>query len=84
MITASEFPVLKTQFCNIFGIELQEYMDARMIVVCRSLMFDVGKFTDWLERKYPKECQKEGASYKDVVLAKFGKRGMELITKLIG
>ena len=83
MITASEFPYLKSQFCNIFGLELQEYMDIRMIVVCRALMFDVVKFCDWLEKKYPTECQKDGTSYKDVVEAKFGKRGVELITKLI-
>ncbi len=84
MIDVSEFPIFKTRFCNIFGLELQEYMDMNMLIVCRSLMFDVCKFTDWLEWKYPKECQMESASYKDVVLSKFGKSGVELITKLIG
>jgi len=54
-----------------------------MIIVCRALMFDVVKFCDWLEKKYPAECQANGISYKNVVEAKFGKRGVELITKLI-
>lgn len=46
-------------------------------------MFDVVKFCDWLESKYPAECRADGTSYKDVVLAKFGKGGVELIEKLI-
>ena len=83
MITASEFPFLKRRFSDIFGQDLQRYMDAKMLIVCRALMFDVVKFCDWLESKYPAECRADGTSYKDIVLAKFGKGGVELIEKLI-
>ncbi len=83
MIVVAEFPQLKNEFSNIFGQELERYMDARMLIVCRALMFDVVEFCDWLERKYPNECKADGVSYKDVVFSKFGKGGVKLIEKLI-
>lgn len=83
MIKISEFPSLKRRFSDIFGQDLQKFMDAKMLIVCRALMFDVVKFCDWLDSKYPTECRADGTSYKDVVAAKFGKGGVELITELI-
>lgn len=83
MITASEFPSLKRRFSDIFGQDLHRYIDAKMLIVCRALAFDVVKFCDWLESKYPTECRVDGTSYKDVVLVKFGKGGVGLIEKLI-
>ncbi len=83
MIVAAELPYLSSKFRNIFGQELDRYMDARMLIVCRALMFNMVKFCDWLESKYPNECKADGVSYKDVVCSKFGKGGLELIEKLI-
>ena len=83
MITASEFPSLKRRFSDIFGQDLQRYMDAKMLIVCRALMFDVVKFCDWLDSKYPAECRADGTSYSDVVRKHFGDKGVQLIEKLI-
>lgn len=57
----------------------------RFLLVRKELVFNLLKFTDWLEERYPDECSMDGVSYNEIVERKlFGKRGVKMIKKLIG
>lgn len=69
---------------KIFGISFGKFIDMRFLLARKELVFNLLKFTDWLEECYPDECSIDGVSYNAVVERKFGKRGVKMIKKLIG
>lgn len=82
-IEPSEFLLISKGFQRIFGISFGKFIDMRFLLSRKELVFNLLKFTDWLEERYPKECSTEGVSYNAVVERKFGKRGVKMIKKLL-
>ena len=83
-IEPSEFLPIGNEFQKIFGISFGKFIDMRFLLARKELVFNLLKFTDWLEECYPDECSIDGVSYNAVVERKFGKRGVKMIKKLIG
>lgn len=55
----------------------------RFLLARKELVFNLLKFTDWLEVRYPDECFIDGVSYNAVVERKFGKQGVKMIKELL-
>ena len=83
-IEPSEFLPIGNEFQKIFGVSFGKFIDMRFLLVRKELVFNLLKFTDWLEERYPDECSIDGVSYNEVVERKFGNRGVKMIKKLIG
>lgn len=83
-IEPSELLPIGNEFQKIFGISFGKFIDMRFLLVRKELVFNLLKFTDWLEERYPDECSIDGFSYNEIVERKFGKRGVKMIKKLIG
>ena len=78
------FLPIGNEFQKIFGVSFGKFVDMRFLLARKELVFNLLKFTDWLEECYPDECSIDGVSYNAVVERKFGKRGVKMIKKLIG
>ena len=83
-IEPSEFLPIGNEFQKIFGVSFGKFIDMRFLLARKELVFNLLKFTDWLEERYPDECSIDGVSYNAVVERKFGNRGVKMIKKLIG
>lgn len=82
-IEPSEFLPIGNEFQKIFGVSFGKFIDMRFLLARKELVFNLLKFTDWLEERYPDECSIDGVSYNAVVERKFGKRGVKMIKKLL-
>jgi hypothetical protein len=80
----NELLAIGNEFQRIFGENFGKFIDMRFLLARRELVFNLLKFTDWLEERYPDECSIDGVSYNEVVERKFGNRGVKMIKKLIG
>ena len=67
-IEPSEFLPIGNEFQKIFGISFGKFIDMRFLLARKELVFNLLKFTDWLNA---------------VVERKFGKRGVKMIKKLL-
>lgn len=82
-IEPKDFMPIASEFRNVFGLDLGKHIVFKMMLAEKVLMFNMIKFCDWLEERYPEDCKVEGASYSDVVRKRFGERGENLIKKII-
>lgn len=83
-IEPSELLSIGNEFQRIFGESFGKFIDMCFLLSRKELVFNLLKFTDWLEERYPDECSIDGVSYNEVVERKFGKKGVKLIKKLLG
>lgn len=83
-IEPSELLPIGNEFQRIFGESFGKFIDMCFLLARKELVFNLPKFTDWLEERYPDECSIDGVSYNEVVERKFGKQGVKLIKKLLG
>lgn len=83
-IEPSELLSIGNEFHRIFGESFGKFIDMCFLLARKELVFNLLKFTDWLEERYPDECSIDGVSYNEVVERKFGKQGVKLIKKLLG
>lgn len=83
-IEPSELLSIGNEFQRIFGESFGKFIDMCFLLARKELAFNLLKFTDWLEERYPDECSIDGVSYNEVVERKFGKQGVKLIKKLLG
>ena len=83
-IEPSELLSIGNEFQRIFGESFGKFIDMCLLLARKELVFNLLKFTDWLEERYPDECSIDGVSYNEVVERKFGKQGVKLIKKLLG
>ena len=83
-IEPSELLSIGNEFQRIFGESFGKFIDMCFLLAWKELVFNLLKFTDWLEERYPDECSIDGVSYNEVVERKFGKQGVKLIKKLLG
>ncbi len=81
-IEPSELLAIGNEFQRIFGENFGKFIDMRFLLARRELVFNLLKFSDWLEERYPDECSIDGVSYNEVVERKFGNRGVKMIKKL--
>lgn len=81
-IEPCEFLPIGNEFQKIFGVSFGKFIDMRFLLARKELVFNLLKFTDWLEVRYPDECFIDGVSYNAVVERKFGKRGVKLMSPL--
>lgn len=82
-IESSDFLPIGNEFQKIFGVSFGKFVDMRFLLVRKELIFNLLKFTDWLEECYPDECFIDGVSSNEVVERKFGNRGVKVIKKLL-
>ena len=52
-IEPSEFLPIGNEFQKIFGISFGKFIDMRFLLARKELVFNLLKFTDWLEECYP-------------------------------
>lgn len=83
-IDPNELLSIGNEFQRIFGESFGKFIDMCFLLARKELVFNLLKFTDWLEERYPDECSIDGVSYNEVVERKFGKQGFKLIKKLLG
>lgn len=83
LIEPKDFLSIANEFRKVFGLNLGKYIVFKMMLAKKVLMFDMLKFSDWLEERYPDDCKADGVSYSDVVRKRFGERGENLIKKII-
>lgn len=82
-IDPNEFLPIGNEFQKIFGVSFGKFIDMWFLLTRKELVFNLLKFTDWLEVRYPDECFIDGVSYNAVVERKFGKQGVKMIKKLL-
>lgn len=83
LIQPSDFMPISNDFQRIFGVSFGKFIDMRHLLARKELVFNLLKFTDWLEKHYPLDCSIDGVSYEMIVERKFGNRGVKMIKKLI-
>lgn len=66
-IEPSEFLPIGNEFQKIFGVSFGKFIDMRFLLARKELVFNLLKFTDWLEVRYSDECFIDGVSYNAVV-----------------
>lgn len=52
-IEPSEFLPIGNEFQKIFGVSFGKFIDMRFLLARKGLVFNLLKFTDWLEERYP-------------------------------
>ena len=82
-IEPGEFLPTGNEFQKIFGVSFGKFIGMRFLLARKELVFNLLKFTDRLEERFPYECSIDGVSYNAVVGRKFGKRGVKMIKKLL-
>lgn len=82
-IEAKDFMPMANEFRKVFGLNLGKYIVFKMMLAKKVLMFDLVKFCDWLEERYPSDCKVDGVSYSEIVRKRFGERGEKLIKKIL-
>lgn len=65
-IEPSEFLPIGNEFQKIFGVSFGKFIDMRFLLARKELVFNLLKFIDWLEERYPDECSIDGVSYNAV------------------
>lgn len=83
MIRPLEAPECGRLFRQYFGLELQDFLDMRMLIVFKGLILNIEKFGDWLDKEFPDEANVDGVSYCDIVRKHFGEKADQLIRRMI-
>lgn len=83
MIRPLEAPECGRLFRQYFGLELQDFIDKKVLIAFKALGLDIVKFGDWLDKEYPEEANVDGVSYSDIVRKHFGNKAEILIRKMI-
>lgn len=67
-IDPNELLPIGNEFQRIFGESFGKIIDMRFLLARKGLVFNLLKFMDWLEERYPNECSIDGVSYNAVVV----------------
>lgn len=81
MIDAVDYMDYAQRFKEAFALNLNEYCDT-LTTTTRAFGFDYEKFCQFIESQYEKSMA-DGVSIADIVSAHYGKRGVELIQKIL-
>lgn len=73
--------VAETDFFNIFQIQIKPYVEHLFFVLYRTVLLNLPKLDAYFLKMFPKEYL-NGMSMNDFVSKKYGKEGVELITRL--
>lgn len=80
-ITTLERAAVKKQFQDYFGCCINPFMDNFMSVILNRQHIDIGKFDEWLHKKFG-DYEAKGESMNMVIEEHFGKEAKEFIDKL--
>lgn len=83
MIKPLEAPECGRLFRQYFGLELQDFLDMRMLIAFKGLILNIEKFGDWLDKEFPDDTKVDGTSYSAIVRKHFGENAEKLIRRMI-